>query len=240
MDSILTYKGATAKLVFVHDAGSSSLAFYYQLRHFRNSKAIDLPGHPTGKPCASVDGYVEWVRGFNTARRYKDVVLCGHSMGGAIAMQYALRYPDELKGIILIGTGALLRVNPDYLQICESPGLANTEWLDWETSNFKSVEPDIHQVLVQRAEEIGPEVQLNDLMACNQFDVMEEVHNIRIPTRIVCGSQDIMTPVKYSDYLADRITGSKEDMVSDATHYVQLDKYHEVNQKIEEFMTSLK
>ena len=38
------------KLVFLHGAGSSSLAFYYQLRHFRNSKAIDLPGHPDHQP----------------------------------------------------------------------------------------------------------------------------------------------------------------------------------------------
>ena len=76
-------------------------------------------------------------------------------------------------------------MNPDDLQKCESPGLDNAEWLDWETSNFKSEEPDIHRVLVQRAEKIGPEVQLNDLMACDQFDVMEEVHNIEIPMRIV-------------------------------------------------------
>ena len=38
------------------------MSFYYQLRHFRNSKAIDLPGHPAGTPCTSIDGYVEWVR----------------------------------------------------------------------------------------------------------------------------------------------------------------------------------
>ena len=94
------------KLVFLHGAGSSSLSFYYQLRHFRNSKAIDLPGHSTGKACHDIDSYLEWVRGFITARRYKDVVLCGHAMGGAIALQYALRYPEELKGLILMGTGA--------------------------------------------------------------------------------------------------------------------------------------
>ena len=49
-----------------------------------------------------------------------------------------------------------------------------------------------------------------------------------------------MTPAKYSDYLADRISGAKEDVIPDATHYVQLDKYHEVNEKIEEFLASLK
>ena len=83
------------KLVFLHGAGGSSLSFYYQMRHFRNSKGIDLPGHPIGSPCDSIEGYMEWVRGFIASRRYKDVILCGHSMGGAIAQLYALTYPEE-------------------------------------------------------------------------------------------------------------------------------------------------
>ena len=171
------------KLVFLHGAGSSSLSFYYQLRHFRNSKAIDLPGHPTGKACESIEGYLEWVRGFNTARRYKDVILCGHSMGGAIAQLYALRYPDELKGIILIGTGARLRV---------------------------------------------------------RTDIMDEVSNIHLPTQVVCGSDDEMTPVKYSDYLGSQISEADVQVIPGGTHYVQLEKYQKVNEQIERFLGSLK
>ena len=124
------------KLVFLHGAGSSSLAFYFQLRHFRNSKAIDLPGHPGGKACTSIEGYLEWVRGFNTARRYKDVVLCGHSMGGAITLLYALKYPEELRGIILIGTGARLRVHEKYLNRCREPGDDNGIWMEGQKEYF--------------------------------------------------------------------------------------------------------
>lgn len=228
------------KLVFVHGAGSSSMSFYYQLRHFRNSKAIDLPGHPSGKPCTSIDGYVEWVRGFNTARRYKDVILCGHSMGGAIALQYALRYPDELRGLILMGTGAKLRVNPLFLQQCLEPGEENSDWLKRQKSYYKGVESDIFQVLLNRAEEIGPAVELNDLLSCDRFDVMQEVGNIHLPTEIICGDADEMTPVKYSNYLAENIEGSQEYIISGADHYVQLKRYQQVNAKIEEFLSSLK
>ena len=228
------------KLVFVHGAGSSSLAFYYQLRHFRNSKAIDLPGHPTGKACTTIEGYVEWVRGFNTARRYKDVVLCGHSMGGAIAQLYALRYPDELRGIILIGTGARLRVHPDYLNLARQPGEGNSGWLEGQKKHFQGVESDIYDVLVRRASEVGPAVELNDLQACDRFDVMEDVHKITLPTQVVCGSDDVMTPVKYSDYLANQIKNSREEIISGARHFVQLQKYQQVNTQIERFMATLK
>ena len=228
------------KLVFVHGAGESSLSFYYQLRHFRNSKAIDLPGHSIGTPCTNIDGYVEWVRGFNTARRYKDVVLCGHSMGGAIALQYALRYPEELKGIILIGSGARLRVHHDYLIRCEQPGVGNARWLQSRSDSYKDVEPDIYQVLMRRAAEVGPVVELNDLRACDRFDVMEKIENIQMPTQVICGSNDIMTPVKYTDYMAQKITGAREEVIEGGSHFVQLEKYQLVNEQIEKFLRTLR
>jgi len=228
------------KLVFVHGAGNSSLSFYYQLRHFRNSKAIDLPGHPNGKPCTSIDGYVEWVRGFNTARRYKDIVLCGHSMGGAIALRYALLYPNEIKGLVLMGTGAKLRVNASFLKQCQEPGVDNADWLKHQKSSYKGVESDIYRVLVQRAEEIGPQVELNDLLSCDRFDMMQDVENIHLPTEIICGSADDMTPVKYSNYLTEKIPDAHQDIILEADHFVQLKQYQQVNAKIEEFLQRLK
>ncbi len=228
------------KLVFLHGAGGSSLSFYYQMRHFRNSKAIDLPGHPQGTACHSIEGYLEWVRGFNTARRYKDVVLCGHSMGGAITQLYALRYPEELRGIILIGTGARLRVHPDYLTRCENPGEANSDWIEGQKASFKKVDSEIYDVLIRRASEVGPRVELNDLKACDQFDIMNEVQNISLPTQVICGGEDIMTPVKYSDFLAQNIKQSREEVIPGGTHYVQLEKYQAVNEQIERFLATLK
>ena len=228
------------KLVFIHGAGSSSLSFYYQLQHFRNSKALDLPGHPTGRPCPSIEQYLEWVRGFTTARRYKNMVICGHSMGGAISMLYALRYPEEVRGIILMGTGARLRVHPDYLQLGKDSVEDKAQWLENQMAYYPGVATDMVQSLKRRSVEIGPSVEVNDLMACDEFDVMNEIENISLPTLVICGDQDTMTPVKYADYMADRIPGAKKVIVPGASHFVQLQKYKQVNTSIEEFMGSLR
>lgn len=228
------------KLVFVHGAGSSSLAFYYQLQHFRNSKALDLPGHPTGRPCPTIEQYLEWVRGFTTARRYKDMVICGHSMGGAISMLYALRYPEEVRGIILVGTGARLRVHPEYLQLGKDAEEDKSTWLQNQMGYYPGVAPDMVQSLKRRSMEIGPSVELNDLLACDQFDVMKEVQDITLPTLVICGSEDTMTPVKYTDYLADNIPGARKSIIPGASHFVQMQKYKQVNASIEEFVASLK
>lgn len=228
------------KLVFLHGAGCSSLSFYYQLRHFRSAKAIDLPGHPDGKPCDTVDGYIEWVRGFIKARRYKNVVLCGHSMGGAIALGYALKYPEELSGLILLGTGARLRVHPQYLQRCQDPGEGNVPWLEEHLDHYKDVDEEVFPVLRQRASEVGPQVEFNDLTACDNFDVMDRVNEISLPTRVICGSDDLMTPVKYSNFLANRIEGAKEAIIPGGSHFVHMEKYQKVNEEIEEFLATFK
>ena len=228
------------KLIFLHGAGCSSLSFYYQLRHFRSAKAIDLPGHPDGKPCDSIEGYLEWTRGFIRARRYKNVVLCGHSMGGAIAMSYALKYPEELRGLILLGTGARLRVNPYYLDRCRDAADNNGAWLSGHLDYYRDVQSDVFPVIRQRAVEMGPEVEFNDLSACDRFDMMDRVSEIGLPTHVICGSEDVMTPVKYSEFLSSSIKGATQAIIPGGGHFVQLERYQAVNQEIEDFLVALK
>jgi pimeloyl-ACP methyl ester carboxylesterase len=161
-------------------------------------------------------------------------------MGGAIGMLYALRYPEEVRGIILVGTGARLRVHPDYLQMGREATNDKSKWLENQMAYYTGVAPDMVQSMKRRSMEVGPSVELNDLLACDQFDVMQEVRNIALPTLVICGSEDTMTPVKYADYLADNIPGAKKAVIPGATHFVQIQKYKQVNASIEEFVASLK
>lgn len=228
------------KPLFIHGAGSCGLAFHYQLQAFPEAAAVDLPGHPHGQPGASIDAYLEWTRGFIAGWGRQDVVLGGHSMGGAITLLYALRYPEELSGIILIGTGARLRVHPDYLQQCREPGENSADWLRRRVAAYYAgVEPELRRELEQRSAAIGPAVELNDLLACDRFDVMGEVANIDIPTLVIVGAEDEMTPVRYADYLADRIPGAQKAVIPGATHFVQLQQPQAVNAAIAGFLQTL-
>jgi pimeloyl-ACP methyl ester carboxylesterase len=66
------------------------------------------------------------------------------------------------------------------------------------------------------------------------------VGNIRLPTEIICGEADAITPVKYSNYLTRQIEGAHQDIIADADHFVQLKQYQQVNTKIEEFLHRIK
>ena len=163
------------------------------------------------------------------------VFLVGHSMGGAIVQTLALTHPDAIKGIVLVGTGARLKVLPLILD-----GIKN---------NFEEIIQKINQFsysrktpsdLIERGvfgmRQCLPEVLYGDFLACNQFDLMNEVEKILLRTLILCGNDYQLTPVKYSQFLHSRIRGSKLEVLPDAGHMVMMESSQAFNEKIGEFI----
>jgi pimeloyl-ACP methyl ester carboxylesterase len=68
---------------------------------------------------------------------------------------------------------------------------------------------------------------------------MDKVNQITAPTLVICGSEDDMTPVKYSQYLVNKIIGAKLVVVEGGSHHCLLEKPVEVNRAIEEFLKNL-
>ncbi len=227
------------KLLFIPGSATGKETWLYQTEYFTDSEAIALPGHPEGRPCHSIDEYVEWLRDYIHQQRYQDVILVGHSLGGAVAQLYGLKYPEEIKALVLIGTGARLGVLPAFLEALRGMASDKAVWRKYLEGFYSLVDPEIRQVVIEERTQIGPTVMLNDYLACDKFDIMDKVHNIKLPTLVICGSEDEMTPVKYAKYLADKITGATQVVIDGATHLVFMEKPREVNQAIEEFLRSL-
>ena len=227
------------KLTFIHGSGGCKEAWHYQTKHFPQADAIDLPGHPDGEPFTSVDSYVEWLRRYIRDSGHIDVVLAGHSLGGAIAQLYALKYPEDLEGLILIGSGARLRVNTMYLEMLEQAKSNANILEDYLDKSYEFIDSELREVLQRKALENGPTVFLNDMLCCDKFDIMDRVHDIKLPTLALCGSEDIMTPPKYTKYLANKIEGAREVIIEGGTHMVFAEKPTVVNQAIEDFLNSL-
>lgn len=227
------------KLIFLHGSGSCADAWYYQTGHFPDADAVDLPGHPEGEPCTSIEDYVAWLKGYIDERGYRDVVLAGHSLGGAIAQLYALKYPGDLAGLILIGSGARLRVHPMYLEALEKARDDPEAFAQMRDMGQEHLEPGLRERLRRRAQEIGASVALSDMLCCDRFDIMDRVHEISVPTLVLCGSDDQMTPPKYGKYLADRIEGATLVIVDGGTHSVATEKPAEVNQAIDDLLATI-
>jgi pimeloyl-ACP methyl ester carboxylesterase len=225
-------------LVFIHGAGDSARAWREQMAHFGpRAHAIDLPGHgerPDSLPeSASVADYARAVRSIIRDELHLErPVLAGHSLGGLIALQMGLDFTRETGGLILIGTGARMRVLPALLEAARAePGEALRTLKNLSLSP-QSTEALSTQLLNEQPVP-GASILYRDLAACNSFDVMDRLQALQaLPTLIICGAQERNAPVKYSQYLHTHIAGSALEIVADAGHYVQREKPAEVNQAI--------
>ena len=232
----------TPPLVMIHGAGGSSATWYLQLKTLSDHLhcvAIDLNGHGKSKDrgeSPTLDSYLADIE--SVCNGLDRPFIMGHSMGGALAQLYALKKPDDVGGIILVGTGAKLRVLPIIFDMLEndfdSYVRAFGEFMFHKGANPKMIEASIAEVRKCR-----PEIIKRDFEFCNEFDIMDTVNEISVPTLILVGSHDVMTPVKYSEYLHQKIVDSKFEIIDDAGHGVMLEQSFGFNKVILEWICDL-
>ena len=227
------------KLIFIHGSGGCRESWQHQTEYFKNSEAINLPGHPDGDLCASVKDYTKWLKTYIHDKGYTDVVIAGHSMGGGIALQYAIDYPEDLLGIIPIGSGGRLRVHPSILEALETAVSESSNQIDLNANMFDLIHPRLKAVIERRTAENTPKAFLNDLKACDAFDVMEAMPTITLPVLGIVGDNDIMTPPKFTNFMVDKIANAKSVVIQGGTHFVFAEKPDDVNKAIEDFIKAL-
>jgi pimeloyl-ACP methyl ester carboxylesterase len=229
-------------VVFVHGAGGSHQHWLYQVRDLpqSHSYALDLPGHGRSGAAGrdSIQAYTDWLIAFLDAAGLNQVVLVGHSMGGAIAQETALRYPGRVAALGLVATGAKLRVAPAILDgILEDHKAAVRLICDWAFGPEAS--PDLVRLGRRQMAKVPARVLRGDFVACDAFDVRSQLARIKIPTFVLCGSRDYLTPVKFSVYLRDQIAGASLHLVEGAGHMVMVEQPTALTRILSEFVIGL-
>ena len=225
-------------MFFIHGPGGTHRVWEPQIEFFKDAVAIDLPGHEVGVGKRTIDEYVEEVKRFCDERGLKNIVMVGHSMGGAIAQKFALDHPEYLRAIVLVCTGAKLRVTTVIFDKIERNYDEAVE-LVMELSFSDEARREIKEKAAGEMKKISAEVTYGDFEACDRFNVMDRVKEIKVPTLIVCGLEDRLTPLEYSEYLKDNIPNSKLETIVGAGHMVMLEKPEEFNQRLEKFVKEL-
>ncbi len=213
-------------VVMIHGAGGTHLDWPAELRRMPEANAIipDLSGHGKSKMPArtSISAYAADLIGLLDALRIPKAILLGHSMGGAIVQTMALHNPDRVQGLILIGTGAKLSVHPDILNGLVSNYEKTVQMIvDWQwAEGYEQIKRLGHKRLL----ETNPKVLHGDFVATNAFDLRGQIAQIRVPTLIIGGTADRMTPFKFSTYLHEQIAGSQLVSVEDGGHMMAFEQ----------------
>lgn len=229
-------------LVLVHGAGGDLMQWPGDLRRLpgRRVFAVDLPGHGNtgGEPCADITAYAEALRTWAVQLGLPPFVLAGHSMGGAIAIEFALRHEGKLAGLVLLSTGARLRVAPQILAGIQTDFDATVDLLvKWMYG--EGADPNLLRLGARRLREVPPQVLHADFAACDAFDRRADVGRIRLPALILCGDSDVMTPLKSSEYLRDQIASSELAVLPGGGHMVALQQPQVVAGHAQRFLAGL-
>lgn len=231
---------ARGTLLFIHGAGGSHLKWAPLMQQSINGFthiALDLMGHGAspGSPAADIQAYARSIHEFLAANSFpRPWILVGHSMGGSIALQTALTYPQSADGLVLLGSGARMPVNPTMLEQL-AQGAFDTSFL--KIAYGRDFAPELLAAELHGLSQV-PQPQLHaDFTACNDYDVAAQLDQIKIPVLILVGDQDKMTPVKNSQYLQENIPGAVLHIVPGAGHHLMLEKPAQTIAAMTDFLT---
>lgn len=217
-------------LVLVHGSGHTHESFDAQAAAL-GCDAVSLPGHPEGEALTSVGDCAVWLARYLRWKGADQAIVGGNSLGGAIALEFALRYPEQTAGLVLIGTGARLKVAPAILESIDA------RWPQCvDDLVASSLAPSAGAALRERVKGwhllVGKHSTRRDYQNCDEFDVMDRIAAIRARTLVVVGALDKMTPQKYAAFLHERIASSELAIVEGAGHLAHAEKPAEVNARI--------
>lgn len=226
-------------LILIHGAASSHLGWPAELRRFGGYRVltIDLPGHgrAKGKSYNEVSAYANTVLGLMDSLDIEKALLVGHSMGGAISQYLAFHHLGRTVGIILIGTGAYLPVNPFILEnVLTDKQTVATKISQWSWK--KSATSQLQALGLKALLEVSAEVIHDDYTACANFDMREDLAEIHVPALVVGARLDKMTPIAYSEFLAAHLPQATLKIVEDAGHWMILEQPKVVEKYVSEWL----
>lgn len=229
-------------VILLHGAGSNHLCWPAEIRRLKNfhTIALDLPGHgkSPGTGFHNLKSYTNILLDFFREAGWYRVFLVGHSMGGAIALQFTLDHPEHVIGMSLLSTSASFSLKKE---IVESFRSSKTSALGREQI-IQMVAPMKGQTtwfssLKKSFKESRDSLLYADYRACNLFDIRADIKEIHVPTQIIAPTNDTIVSYSSSSFLAKKILGAELVTCYQNGHMVMLEDPQFVSQELLSFLT---
>jgi pimeloyl-ACP methyl ester carboxylesterase len=229
-------------IVLLHGAGFDHTTWALHSRWFAHHGygvlAPDLPGHgrSAGPALPTIADMADWTAALLDAAGATKARLVGHSMGSLIALETAARHPARASGLSLIGTTATMTVGPGLLKAAETNDHAAVDmvsiWgLGFQAELGGSLAPGLwmHYGAQRVLEQCRPGVLFSDLAACNAYQgALAAAAKIAVPTTIILGERDMMTPARAGKALAAALPNSRTVVLSGAGHMMMVERPDEL------------
>lgn len=197
----------------------------------------------------SIDLFTDDIIGFMDKLKIEKAVICGLSMGGYIALNCIKKFPERFGALILCDT----QCNADTTEAKENRYKTIEQINNEGTAGFNDkfiasiFHPDsmIHKMdtvenLRKTVAANSKEIIAKGLAAlAERSESCSSLDAIRVPTLIICGKQDQVTPVAQSEFMHRSIKGSILKIIDSAGHVSNLEQPDEFNKYILDFLNSI-
>lgn len=224
-------------LLILHGWGSAA-SFWIPLANLLSPHLriilLDLPGFGLSDPLPGspeIPQFTDFVHSFAKKMFLSKYILAGHSFGGQIALDYGIKYPEDLQSMILISP-ALLRENLQILELKASFLETIKPLLNNDPTN--QIEKYLGWFTPKNYDDAN-EYQRRVLQNIIHYNLKPLLGNLKVKTDIVWGSDDIVVP-NEGDYLQSKIHHSRLHLIKGANHLLHLTHLKELSQNLNEIL----
>lgn len=238
-------EGEATSIVFLHGVGSDKSVWGPQLEHFgreRRAVALDYPGYGESdfREDATRDDFAAAILAAMDARGIERAHVCGLSLGGVIAIAMHAAAPQRCASLILADSFA---IHPDGQAIYDRSIAASHDMRGLATARvgalLASDSAGLRSEVIDTMARIDPAAYRLGAEAVWLADQRERASAIRVPTLVIVGDQDAITPPALSEELVALVPGAQLSVIAGASHIANLDKPAEFNRAIDGFLATL-
>lgn len=183
------------------------------------------------------------------------MIMMGCSMGGGLAMDFALTHPARVQAFIMVGSGpsGLELDVPALSKFAEAEKafeagdldlVAEIEtqiWFDGRDRTPDQVNPAMRKLLWEMNRiALSHEVkQLGKRLPNSQFPAFERLGNLKMPVLVIVGAQDTPYILAAADYMTERLPSARKALIEDAAHLPNMDQPRQFQGIVQDFLESL-
>jgi 3-oxoadipate enol-lactonase len=223
----------------IWDDAASRLRHDFLLVRFdkRGHGLSDAPSAPYSMPQLAED-----VGGLLDQLEIERAILIGVSVGGMVALQTALDFPERIRALVLcdtaakIGTKAYWDDRINTLHQHGMPFLADAILARWFTPEFIEHNPALYRGFYNLLTRMPLEGYIGTCAALRDADLRDRVGEIRVPALVLCGVEDVVITPETARGLADSLPDAKLRLIEGAAHLPSVEQPETVADAISEFL----
>ena len=233
-------RGEGSVIVLLHGLFGNLSNWQAVVDHFSPKYRVIIPRLPIfDMPAAeaNLDVLTDVFEDFVEARKLKTFVVVGNSLGGHLALMYALRHPDKVKKIVLTGSSGLFEnaLGSSFPRVKDYDYIRERVEYTFHRKEVvtKDIVDEVYDVIQKKPKTLSI---IGLARSAQKMNLASSLHTLATPTLLVCGRQDKITPPDAALHFYDLLPNAELKFIDNCGHVPMMEQPEIFNGHMEEFL----